>query len=184
MGVPKPRPLLIQPEDPTIRLIALTRGQVVIVDADCYEWAMKWLWYAQYCRCTHSYYAVRNNGPRKAKPSHFWLHRQLLDEPNGLVDHQNGNTLDCRFSNLRLATHSQSNANRRPQTNNSSGYSGVGWKKRDNRWQARIKVNQEQIHLGLFTSKLEAIKARLAAERQYYGEFAYSARPELMVAER
>lgn len=52
------------------------------------------------------------------------LHRFLLKPPSGLqVDHKNGNGLDCRRSNLRLATHSQNQQNKRK--NPSSIFKGV-----------------------------------------------------------
>lgn len=174
-GKPRPRPLLVQPDDPTIRLIALTKGQVVIVDADRYEWACQWNWWAIYNSSGRAYYAARHGWagePRKL----VLLHRQLLGEPDTQVDHWNGNTLDCRVCNLRACTPSQNSANRRPPEKTLSGYPGVHWHKRDKRWQAQITVNYKQIFLGHFENQADAIQVRLDAERRYHAEFAFSAR--------
>lgn len=171
---PPPRPLLIQPDDPSIRLIPLTCGQVAIVDSDRYDWAMQWNWHARYSRFTKSFYATRKG--RRGEPQAVYLHREILGQPHARVDHANGNSLDCRRSNLRECTQSQNIANRGPQANNRSGYPGVYWRNDLNKWTAAIGVMGHKKWLGAFTTKEEAIAARVAAERLYFGEFAFSAR--------
>jgi hypothetical protein len=173
-GSPQPRPQIVQPDDPSIRLIPLTQGQVAIVDADLYEWAMQWNWCAFFNRSTRSFYAVRTG--RHGEPKTVWLHRQFAGEPQGEVDHINGHTLDCRMQNLRPCTHAQNNANHGPARNNTSGYPGVS-RHGNGRWRAKIHPDRKQIHLGYFATKDEAIAARKAGELEYFGEFAYSARP-------
>ena len=42
----KIRPLIEQPDDPTIRYIPLTRSKYAIVNASDYEWLMQWNWFA------------------------------------------------------------------------------------------------------------------------------------------
>lgn len=53
---------------------------------------------------------------------------------------------------------------------NTSGVTGVSWRRYRNRWQAYINVNCKQIHLGYFADKDDAIKARLDAEAIYFKE--------------
>lgn len=77
------------------------------------------------------------------------------------------NTLDYRWSNLRPATKSEQNQNRGTQKNNTSGFKGVCWNKRNQKWQAYIYINNQHIYLGLFQKKEDAIKARLDAEQKY-----------------
>lgn len=77
------------------------------------------------------------------------------------------NTLDYRWSNLRYATRSEQNQNRGMQKNNHSGFKGVCWNNRSKKWQAYIYINGEQIYLGIFQQKEDAIKARLEAEQKY-----------------
>ena len=40
------------------------------------------------------------------------------------------------------------------------------------KWASKICVNYKTIYLGEFLNKVDAIKARLSAEVQYFGEFA------------
>jgi hypothetical protein len=169
---PQPRPQIQQPDDASIRLIPLTRGQIVIVDADCYEWGMQWPWCAM--PSGSGFYAFR--GGRSGEQKYIYLHRQLAGDPDGEVDHINGNTLDCRMQNLRACTHQQNIANRRMQKNNTSGFVGVVWNRGRGKWQAQIKVTGKNLNLGLFDNIADAIAARVAAELKYFGQFAHFAR--------
>lgn len=56
--------------------------------------------------------------------------------------------------------------------NNSTGFRGV-YKKR-NKFTAQIRVNGKTVGLGTFLTPEEAYKARIEAEKKYYGEFAYN----------
>ena len=51
--------------------------------------------------------------------------------------------------------------------NNSSGVTGVIWHKRYRKWQAQMKINSLQKHLGSFSDKFEAICARKSAENRF-----------------
>lgn len=54
-------------------------------------------------------------------------------------------------------------------TNNSSGFIGVYWSKKDQSWYSQITVNRKRIHLGYTSTKEEAIIQRLRAELKYFG---------------
>jgi hypothetical protein len=86
------------------------------------------------------------------------------------IDHVNGNRSDNRWSNLRLATRSQNNTNRRT-AKTSSGVNGVYQRGDTGKWHARVTVNYRVIHLGQFDTKDEAISARRAGEAQHYGNY-------------
>lgn len=88
------------------------------------------------------------------------------------IDHQNRNTFDNRKNNLRDATYQQNSQNKSLQHNNTSGVAGVYQRKNDGMWVARININKKQTNIGTFANKEEAVKARLKAEKEYYGEFA------------
>ena len=62
--------------------------------------------------------------------------------------------------------------NRDIYSNNKTGVTGVYYRKYNGKYSALIKDNGRQICIGTFTNKEDAIKARLKAEIQYYGEFA------------
>jgi hypothetical protein len=98
--------------------------------------------------------------------------------PKEVVDHINGNGLDNRRNNLRLATHQQKLANRRKTAKNSSGYKGVCWNKSRSKWQASISVNDVTIHLGRFDNPIDAHGAYIEAAQKYYKEFANSGESE------
>ena len=84
-------------------------------------------------------------------------------------DHCNRNTFDNRIQNLRPATCAENARNISISKNNSSGIIGVGWNKATQQWHARIGFNYDSLELGFFTSKNDAIIARLQAELKYYG---------------
>ena len=88
------------------------------------------------------------------------------------IDHINGNGLDNRKCNLRFANANQNQHNRKTNKNNKSGYKGVCWHKRHNKWISRISINNKLIHLGLFNDKLDAANTYNNAAIKYYGEFA------------
>jgi hypothetical protein len=75
------------------------------------------------------------------------------------VDHKNRNGLDNRRSNLRIASHAQNMQNRGLDKHNRSGYRGVSWEKRWQRWRAVIQVDGRQQHIGHFKNIEEAASA-------------------------
>lgn len=88
-------------------------------------------------------------------------------------DHINGDRLDDRRDNLRIATNSQNARNRKPI--GESAYMGVS--RNGGAWRAKIlpagAVNRgAQIHLGIFADEEEAARAYDRAAREYHGEFA------------
>lgn len=93
--------------------------------------------------------------------------------PEADVDHVNGDRLDNRWKNLREATRSQNNANRRATID--KGLKGTSYNIRRGRWMAKINVNHQQIYLGYFDTAEEAHAAYVAAARLHYGEFARAA---------
>lgn len=97
--------------------------------------------------------------------------KMVHNEEPLVVDHKNGNKFDNRLCNLRAATVSQNNMNRRVGKNNILGIKGVG--KQGNKYRASITVDGKGIDLGPFSSLEEAVAARLDAESKYQGDFSY-----------
>lgn len=87
-------------------------------------------------------------------------------------DHINRKKWDNRKSNLRQASQQKNCQNRSKRSDNTSGVSGVS-KDKDGKYLARIQIDTgDRLTLYYGSSKNDAIKARLQAEKKYYGEFA------------
>jgi hypothetical protein len=150
--------------------IQLTQGQVTLVDDEDYEYLNQWNWQAHYNKKQSIYYATG-----VINKNFVTMHRLILNAPKDMyVDHINHNTLDNRKENLRLATLSENQYNRKRCKRNTSGYKGVSWSKLHNKWRARICITKERLHLGLFDTAEEAYKIYCAAAEKYHGEFAYT----------
>ena len=91
-----------------------------------------------------------------------------MNNPNGIVDHINHNTLDNRKDNLRVTTNSNNLRNGTIRTNNKTGVKGVSYCKERKKYVASIKVNYKTINLGRFDTLEEAKKKREEAEILYW----------------
>lgn len=153
--------------------IPLTRGRVAIVDADVLPELSGYNWRAIVDnRDRGSCYAVADvrTGGKKITVT---MHRLIMKAAKGVqVDHRNGDGLDNRRSNLRLATIQQNSFNRGPNRNNKSGYKGVYWGESSHKWYAQIKINGHKRTIGFFEDKREAWMAYADAAAKLHGEFA------------
>lgn len=84
------------------------------------------------------------------------------------IDHINGNGLDNRLENLRLATNSENQLNR--LADKGRKYKGVYRKGRN--FKAEITVNGERIYVGIFKNAEHAAMAYDKAARELHGEYA------------
>ena len=105
------------------------------------------------------------------------VHR-LLGLGVGGIDHANGNGLDNRRENLRLATGSQNNSNSPKRAWTSSRFKGVSWHRKYGKWQAGIKCSGSRRFLGFFFDETEAACAYDRAAVAAFGEFACVNFPE------
>lgn len=100
------------------------------------------------------------------------MHRIITDCPEDMVvDHINHNKNDNRKYNLRICSQQENRMNSNISKRNTSGYTGVYLCKTSNKWQAYITYNNNDIYLGLFNNKEDAIKARVEAEEKYFGKY-------------
>ena len=148
--------------------IPLTKGLFAIVDEEDYENLSRYQWYVLGHK--NKEYAARYVGNNK----HLRMHRILLNAPDGIeVDHINGNRLDNRKCNLRLATRAENGRNRgKFKCKTHSKYKGVTYHTRDKRWQGTIIINRRHIHLGYFDTEQEAALAYNDAALKFHGKFA------------
>jgi hypothetical protein len=148
-----------------MKIIPLAFGLAAMVDDADYPELSKFKWHVH--RGKYTFYARKtkhkNNGD-------IFMHRMILKaKPGEICDHRNGNGLDNRRQNLRIATISQSLANRRTRNDSKSGRKGV--RKAYGKWRAEIWVETKRIHLGRFKTEDGAAKAYADAATKFFGEF-------------
>ena len=100
-------------------------------------------------------------------------HPELRNNLELQVDHINGNRLDNRKENLRLATPQQNQMNRKSHRNSTSKYKGVSWDKSRNKWRALIMIDNKYKHIGRYQDEREAALAYDKAARELFGEYAH-----------
>lgn len=147
--------------------IHLTQNQVALVDNRLYRRicaAGPWRFAYRKGKC---HYAVSH--------SVGYMHRYVIKLLCGIcprrVDHKNGNGLDNRSRNLRVATHRQNLRNRPLNKNNTCGYKGVH-KLPSGKYRARICIPKGK-HLGCFNTSKQAALAYDKAASHYFGRFAW-----------
>lgn len=141
--------------------------ELVLIDAEDADNVFQWNWCASYrTRKDGSRYvdSVRCTSRRNKRVK---LHRFVYDSP-GIVDHINGNPLDCRKANLRAATVSQNKANTRPNWNKTT----KGITMSAGKWMSQIEVRGKKVFLGRFTNPDEAMRKYDEAARRFFGEYA------------
>jgi hypothetical protein len=90
------------------------------------------------------------------------IHRAVMKASKELqVDHMNGNRLDNRKKNLRLATSQINN-------HNNTVARGYVYDKRCNLYYARISINRKTIHIGSYRTEAEARAAYVEAKKKYH----------------
>ncbi|WP_412102526.1 HNH endonuclease [Paenibacillus alvei] len=91
-----------------------------------------------------------------------------------VVDHINGDPLDNRRENLRVATRNENCRNRRRRKRYKYRFKGVTYDKDKvvNKWRARISYEGKRHCLGYFYTETEAAKAYNEAAIRLHGEFA------------
>jgi HNH endonuclease/AP2 domain len=127
--------------------------------------------------------AKRSNSPYqriKINGRHYLSHRlaflyMLGQWPINQPDHINTNTLDNRWKNLREATPSQNQANRRARKDNKTGFKGVYFCKTSKKFKAETQVNGKTIRLGYFLDAKSAADAYKKSVEKHFGEFARTA---------
>jgi hypothetical protein len=152
--------------------IELTQGKFAFVDDEDFDRVNQFNWCAIQNR--GNWYAHRRVTTNRGRGMIQSLHRAILTVPDGMViDHIDGDGLNCTKENLRICSPQENAQNKRKPSTNTSGYKGVTRARgTHHRWKAQIKVNQKEIHIGSFPDVISAARAYNAAATKYFGEYA------------
>lgn len=141
--------------------IKLTQGQYTEIDSVDWELLKNYKWHV--VKYKHSYYAATKiNGTR------VMMHRMLLGcKPyDGIfVDHKNGDGLINRRYNIKKCDILTNNRNRRKSCVNTTGKTGVYYRKRGNcrQWLAAAMVNGKLKHKSFSVNKHGYDNAKIIA---------------------
>jgi HNH endonuclease len=113
-------------------------------------------WYAWSLNKGYPSRIVENGG----KKTMLFLHqfvwvlagKELPAKPLTL-DHEDRNPLNNQIGNLRIASEHLQKVNQRLKKNNTSGYKGVVYHKKNRNWIASIMLRPKRKHLGSFDTK-------------------------------
>jgi len=153
-----------------MRTIPLVNGSGALVDDADFDWLSQWQWRAHKLKTITVAVRYQTNGPI------VYMHRAVLAMlSGGRVCHLDGDGLNNQRANLRLATQSEVKGHAGLYKNNTSGFKGVWWNKRQQKWQAGIRVHRKLYHLGFFERAEDAAAAYWNAAQRYFGEFARAA---------
>ncbi len=150
-----------------MKQIPLTQGKIALVNDEDYEFLNGFHWRAK--KEFNSYYCYTRIGHGVKNRKHISMHRLILQaKPGEVCDHIDGNGLNNCRSNIRITTARGNGQNLHiPKT---SKYPGVRIDKLGKKWQAQIKINGKQRHLGTFDNEIDAATAYRVACAVLVGE--------------
>lgn len=150
-----------------MKTIPLNDGSEAIVDDFTHKFLSYFTW-----RNVNGY-AVRSRidgaDPPDAKQT-ISMHRDLMNNPPEEIDHINGNTLDNRYENLRLATRSQNAQNRRRKKNKDLP-KGVTLDRATGKYCAKITCDKKTQVIGYYATAEEAHLMYKMKAMELHGEF-------------
>jgi hypothetical protein len=86
--------------------------------------------------------------------------------PTELLDHRDNK--ENHIENLREATSGENQQNRPKQKNNTSGFVGVSWSAKNQKWRAKIQHQSKHHHLGYYPTPEAAHAAYITAKKQLH----------------
>lgn len=157
--------IIVKGEYSELLVIKKSEKYVVLIDIDDIEMALLYKWYIT----SHGYVANKN------RDKIIYLHHLIMGingkKGSVYIDHIDRNKLNNRKSNLRISTNQQNSFNKGIARSN-TGIIGVSFNKNRAKYESKIKVDYETFNLGRYGDLYSAIKARLEAEKAFFGDFA------------
>lgn len=109
------------------------------------------------------------------KGKKVYVHRIIFMMFHGylplIIDFKDCNPSNTKIENLREADQSKVRCNSKKRKDNTSGYKGVSWCSRKEKWHARVTTKKKAAYLGYFECKEKAYQAYCKAAEKYHGEF-------------
>jgi hypothetical protein len=130
-------------------------------------------------RHRETFYAVRHDVNESGRTIMVRMHRVICGVPNGvMVDHKDRNGLNNCRANLREDNGTGNARNVGIRSDNKSGFKGVSFKAREQKWSASISVNGRIRNIGRYATAEAAARAYDEQARNHFGEFAFLNFPE------
>lgn len=117
------------------------------------------------------YRYMRISHNNKKYKSHRLAFLYMIGSIPERIDHKDRNSLNNKWDNLRESTATQNCQNSTIQKNNTSGYTGVHFQRKNKKWVARIVVDGKRKALGCFLLAKDAAITHNIAAKKYFGEY-------------
>jgi predicted nucleic acid-binding Zn-ribbon protein len=145
--------------------IPISKGYFALVNEEDYQCLIQYNW-----SLSNGYAITTIKDENKNKT--ISMHRMIMNDPKDkFIDHINGDKLDNRKENLRLATHQQNQMNRAKRKNSRSKFKGIKVKSTGS-YEVRITYQGERIYIGTFKTEESGANAYNYYANEYFGEFA------------
>jgi len=143
----------------------LPDGTEFFIDSEMVDAVSKYHWYKN-----SKGYIVRTEQSRHKTYLHWFVLNHAYSSTI-LVDHINRMKTDCRSVNLRLVTAHQNAMNKSLIKSNTSGYVGVNYNPKIQRYNARIFLNERAIYLGSSKDPIECAQMYNIASEMLFREY-------------
>lgn len=143
----------------------------ILVDDEDYDDLIQYNW--SITKSKHTFYACRQLKKGEVY-STISMHRHILRLTDAEIfgEHADHNGLNNQRSNLRRATVSQNNRNRKSNKSSTSIYVGVSYESARKKWRSSINLNGKEYFLGRFDTAEEAAAVRDAKATELFSDFA------------
>lgn len=143
------------------------RANIVVSDSGC------WMWQSKANICGY--------GQMRVGSKMVVVHRWIFEDKNGpipegmVLDHFVCNNRGCvNPDHLRVCTRLENAQRAQMRKDNPSGFKGVVWEPRQNKWRAQIRVVGKLKGLGSFENPTDAARAYDRAALEYFGDSAFT----------
>lgn len=163
---------IIDIDDKTVA-IALSQGKLCFIDRADMGIVKNYHWFAH--RNGKTFYCMTHDWDKNGKRVFIAIHRLLINVPKGMqIDHVDRNGLNNTRKNLRECSPIENSHNKGVTSANKSGYKGVSFYTKHNKWRASLKCNGKEYYGGIYSCRIAAAYRYDQIARQVFGEFAYT----------